>query len=425
MLRLILPLVISVSLFAQSISLSDLAFIVQKKDKVNLIFSSDVPKTMMVDFPSDYSKSTYMPFFRSTLEANNLFIREKDGIFLVTASDATNGQSNLTSTGFPSGILQPPPPLMPSNQSQSLQSPQTFQTSSLTPEMDYKISFVSHKLDFLQFDDVKPLLEFSGIPYSFSTVSKTITFKENKLNKKLIKKLILEIKTIDVKKDQVTLKITIFDTNLNKLREIGINPNLNFDFDVLTRAGALITGSTVNTFKGSLKFLQDTGATKVNQSTSYLISDAEQLDFKKVVSIPFLDENYVVSNTTGSTNQSKKYKYKDIGFKILATPTIVGDIVYLNFTLTVGGVITSGELPTTSENSITNKFSVKKGDIVLLAGISKSSIINNTSGSPFLESIPILRDIFTQKSDSNTDETFNVSIEILGDSNVETLFSRI
>ncbi|MFA6396113.1 MAG: hypothetical protein WCW84_09105, partial [Sulfurimonas sp.] len=173
------------------------------------------------------------------------------------------------------------------------------------------------------------------------------SFKENKLNKKLIHKLIEEIKTIDVKKDQVTLKITIFDTNLNKLREIGINPNLNFDFDVLTRAGALITGSAVNTFKGSLKFLQTSGATKVDQSTSYLISDAEQLDFKKVVSIPFLDENYVVSNTTGSTNQSKKYKYKEIGFKVLVTPTIVGDIVYLDFNLTVGNVVTSGELPTT------------------------------------------------------------------------------
>ncbi|MFA6395250.1 MAG: hypothetical protein WCW84_04735, partial [Sulfurimonas sp.] len=273
MFRLILPLVISVSLFAQSISLSDLAFIVQKKDKVNLIFASDVPKTLMVDFPTDYSKSTYMPFFRSTLEANNLFIREKDGIFLVTASDATNGQSNLTPTGSQSGILQPPPPLMPSNSNQLLQLPQSSPGLSSTPEMDYKISFISHKLDFLQFDDVKPLLEFSGVPYSFSTVSKTITFKENKLNKKLIHKLIEEIKTIDVKKDQVTLKITIFDTNLNKLREIGINPNLNFDFDVLTRAGALITGSAVNTFKGSLKFLQTSGATKVDQSTSYLISD--------------------------------------------------------------------------------------------------------------------------------------------------------
>ncbi|MFA6396012.1 MAG: hypothetical protein WCW84_08595, partial [Sulfurimonas sp.] len=119
------------------------------------------------------------------------------------------------------------------------------------------------------------------------------------------------------------------------------------------------------------------------------------------------------------------YKYKEIGFKVLVTPTIVGDIVYLDFNLTVGNVVTSGELPTTSENSITNKFSVKKGDIVLLAGISKSSLINTTAGSPLLESIPILRDIFTQKSDSNIDETFNVSIEILGDTNVETLFSRI
>jgi type II secretory pathway component GspD/PulD (secretin) len=81
--------------------------------------------------------------------------------------------------------------------------------------------------------------------------------------------------------------------------------------------------------------------------------------------------------------------------------------------LNVGGVISSGDLPTTSQTSISNKFSVKKGEIVLLAGISKNSIINKKDTLPFIETIPILSDIFTKKSDSDTDETFNVSIEIL------------
>lgn len=400
MFRLFLPLLFSISLFAQSITLADLAFIVQKKDKINIVFSQDVAKSLLVDFPIDYSKNLYMPFFRSVLDANHLFIRENDGIFVVSsASVAVDPSLPGAST-----MLLPPPLLAPSIVSSVL--------PGIAPVVDYKFSFVSHKLDYLQFNSVKSLLDFSELPYSFSPVSKTITFKDNGKNSKLIKKLISEIKSIDVLKEQVTLKITIFDTNLNKLREVGINPSLNFDFDLLSKTGALLTGSSVGAFKGSLAFLQNSGVTKVTQSTSYLISDSDQLDFKKVVSIPFLDENFALSNQVG-TNQSKKYKYKSIGFKVLVTPTIVGENVYLDFSLSVENVLTSGDLPTTSENSILNKFSVKKGDIVLLAGISKNSIIEKKDGLPFLESIPLLNDIFTKKSNSNADDTFNVSIEIL------------
>lgn len=404
MFRLILPLIISISLFAQSISLVDLAFIVQKKDKVNIIFSNDVPKTVLVDFPIDYAKSSYMPFFRSVIQANNLTIKDNDGIFLVS----TDAAADQSIPGGGTNLLAPPPLL----NAPSLSAPLPPMSQGLTPGTDYKFSFVSHKLDYLQFDSVKALLEFSELPYSYSPVSKTITFKDNGKNTKLIKKLIKEIKSIDVLKEQVTLKITIFDTNLNKLRQVGINPNLTFDFDLLSKTGALLTGSSIGQFKGSLAFLQNSGVTKVTQSTSYLISDSDELNFKKVVSIPFLDENFALSNQVG-TNQSQKYKYREVGFKVLVTPTIVGENVYLDFSLSVENVLTSGNLPTTSQNSIINKFSVKKGDIVLLAGISKNSIIESKDGLPFLESIPLLNDIFTKKSNSNTDDTFNVSIEIL------------
>lgn len=401
MFRHLLPLLISVSLFAQSITLSDLAFIVQKKDNVTVIFSSAVDKTMLVDFPTGYTKSDYLPLFRSILSANNLSLRDDHGSFVVSAA---------ADPSLPVATPELLPP--PSIGSATFTPPPSLGSAPLSPDADYKISFVSHKLDYLQFDSVKSLLEFSALPYSYSPVSKTITFKDNGKNSKFIKKVIAEIKSIDVLKDQVTLKITIFDTNLNKLREVGINPNLTFDFDLLSKTGALLTGSSTGAFKGSLAFLQNSGITNVNQSTSYLISDSDQLDFKKVVSIPFLDENFALSNQVG-TNQSKKYKYKSVGFKVLVTPTIVGENVYLDFVLSVENVLTAGDLPTTSENSIKNKFSVKKGDIVLIAGISKNSIIEKKDGSPFLDAIPFLNDIFTKKSNSNTEDTFNVSIEIL------------
>lgn len=411
MLRLILPLLISAALFAQSITLADLAFIVQKKDNVSIIFSSDVSKTMIVDFPNGYNKPTYLPLFKTILSANNLSFKESDGFYIVSIASNDPEPSNNILNVPNDPILKAPPPLISS-------APVVSNVSEYNPSpdqsdmIDYNASFVSHKLDYLQFDNVKPLLDFSGLPYSFSTVSKTITFKQNKKNKQLIFKLIDEIKLIDVKKDQVTLKITIFDSNAEKIREVGIDPSISFDFSLFSQSGAILSGDAVGAFKGSLNLLSSKGATNVSHATSYVISDGDLLDFKKVVSLPFLDENFALTTDNG-TNQSKKYKYRDVGFKIIATPTLVGDTCYLDFSLSIGSVLSSGDLPTTSENSIKNRFSIRRGEILLLAGVSKESLMNDSNSAPFLEDIPILGEIFTYKQKTDSSEYFNVSIEII------------
>lgn len=413
MLRLILIFLININVFAQNISLVDLAFLVGKKDNLSVIFANDIPKNISVNFPDGYSKKSLFPLFKSVLSANNLSYKNNDGILTVlntpeTSSNATpSSESIITSPSIDSkgnidsSVFQYKPR---SNYSD-------FNGSMINKEEDYNFSFVSQKLNYLQFDDIKPLLEFSRLPFTFSSVSKTIIFKDNGKNSKLIKKLCKEITSLDVLKNQVTLKITIFDTNQNKLKEVGINPNLSFDFDILSKTGALLSGSHVADFKGSLKFLQSSGVTKITQSTSYLISDSEQLDFSKVLSIPVLDENYVVTSQS-SVNQSTRHKYIDVGFIVKATPTIVGDTIYLNFSLSIGSVVTSGDLPVTTKNSISNKFSIKKGQVLLLAGISKGALTKSDNGLPFLEKIPFLKSIFTEDLDSKQDETFNVSIEV-------------
>lgn len=397
MFRFLFLLLLSLTLSAQSLSLADLAFITQKNDNLTIVFANPAHKSLMIDFPLEFHDTEYMPFFRSMVEINGLTLTKKGSLFVVNVKTDALEKPELTAP--PPLLNASVPPLAPPG-------------GALTPLYDFKYDFVSYKLKFLQIDNVKPILEFSGVPYSFSLVSKTIVFKSTKENKKAVSKLVEELKHLDVEKDQVTLKITIFDTNDNKLREVGINPSINFDFSLFSQTGALLTGDAVSAFKGSLKLLSTAGVTKVSQSSSYLISDSDKLEFKKVVSLPFLDENFALSNQVG-TNQSKKYKYRDIGFVVVATPTIVGDVVYLDFSLTVGSVLTSGDLPTTSENSIKNQFSAKRGDVIILAGVSKDSLIQTSSSLPWLEDLPILGDIFTHKSDSKQKDFFNVSIEII------------
>lgn len=408
MFRLILLILININIFAQNISLFDLAFIVQKKDDVSIIFSSDIPKNIIVNFPDGYNKPSFLPFFQSVLAANNLSSSNNDGIITVTPK--TDSSSSVSA---PQDANQRIDSSVFENRHDlnKLYVPQDSNGSIVNNDVDYNVSFVSQKLKYMKFDDIKPLLEFSKLPYSFSTVSKTIIFKENKKNSKYIKKLCDEIDSLDVLKDQVTLKITIFDTNLNKLKDVGINPNLSFDFDILSKTGALLSGTHAAEFKGSLKFLQTEGVTQVQQSTSYLISDSEKLEFNKVLSIPVLDENYVVTSQN-SVNQSTRHKYIDVGFVVDATPTIVGDTVYLDFSLSIGSIVSSGDLPITSKNSISNKFSLHKGDVLLLAGISKDTLTKSDNGLPFINKVPFLGSLFHENSDSKVNETFNVSIEV-------------
>ncbi|MDD5157781.1 hypothetical protein [Sulfurimonas sp.] len=431
MFRLISLLIISISLFAQTITLSDLVFIVQKKDKINIIFSNDVPKTLLVDLPSDYNKSTYLPYLKSLLYANGFKISNDDGIYIISNSNSSIKDSFLNqnqpgeSTSDNNSFIQRKSQSFNQNYNQPYQSneqridpitgrPIIFNsTNPQQPDLknDLNISFSTQKLDYLQFENIKSFLDFSTVPYVYSNISKTIIFKQTSKNVCLIDKIKEQIEFLDIKKEQVTLKITIFSTNKEKLKEVGLNSSINFDFSLLSKSGALLTGEAVAGFKGSLKALSIQGALDIIQSTSYLISDNDKLDYKKVVSIPFLDENFVLTTDNG-TNQSKKYKYKDIGFKVLATPNIVGETINLDFALNYGEILSSGDYPITSDNSIINKFSVKKGDILLLSGLTKDSINDKNEALPFFEDIPFIRDIFTHKTKSDKKEIFNISIEI-------------
>lgn len=429
MFRLISLLIISISLFAQTITLSDLAFIVQKKDKINIIFANDVPKSLLVDLPSDYNKPTYLPYLKSLLYANGFKISDDDGIYIISNSNSNIKDSFLNqaqpdsqsvdsrfishnSQNFtPSSIIVPP-----AEQKIDPITGRPIIFNSTNPQQpdlnnDSNISFSTQKLDYLQFENIKSFLDFSKVEYVYSNISKTIIFKQTSKNICLIDKIKEQIEFLDIKKEQVTLKITIFSTNKEKIKEVGLNPSISFDFSLLSKSGALLTGNTVGEFKGSLHLLSTQGALDIIQSTSYLISDNDKLDYKKIISIPFLDENFVLTTNNG-TNQSKKYKYKDIGFKVSATPNIVGSTINLDFSLNYGEILSSGDYPITSDNSITNKFSVQKGDILLLSGLTKDSIDDKKESLPFLESIPFISDIFTHKTKSDKKEIFNISIEI-------------
>ncbi|MFA5214450.1 type II secretion system protein GspD [Sulfuricurvum sp.] len=446
MTKLLLIFFLSFPLFAGSLSLYDLAFFVSKSSGKSVIFSKDVDQKVKIIFSS--APVDYLPLFKQALKSNGYTLKtDKSFYYVMVPLTAQDSKSKSSDSGgifgsFPSfnsgssaphgdGVLAPPPPLVSNDRSISvtqngrpIYSASAFNSSSQSGHgsidsnlssidtIDENVSFKSLTFVYLKPDDLNDTLRFSGFKYSVAKNSKTIIFSVPYKKLPLFNDFVAMLKELDFSHKQVTIKVTVFDSSANKLRDLGLSPLLSSDLNISSSAGAILTGSLVSSFYSSLHALDSKGVTAITDTPNFLLSDNETLDFKSVTNMPFLDENFAFSAVQG-TNQSKKYKYKPIGFKVLITPTIVNDVVYLDFYISFESIVSGGDLPVTSEKSIHNRFALKFGDLMVLAGISKQTLTNANDSVPYLNTVPILGSIFSHDSHSKIDETFNISIEVV------------
>lgn len=435
MIRLLLIFALSLPLFSSTLSLYDLGFLVSKSTGKSVIFSDKVDKNIKIIIAK--KSLDYLPLFKQSLKSNGYSLTSDKTFYYVTVliekpkeSGVFSSLSSFGSAGSSAPLLAPPPlsssdggisvvsdgvPIYSNSLSSTTSDFSRDSNRSISSfDLDDNITFKSLSLTYLKASDLNDSLAFSGFRYSVASNSKSVIFAVPQKKILLFNNFIDSIKALDIPHEQVTLKITVFDSNSNKLRDLGMSPLFNLDTSVTANsvAGSLFSGSLVGSFYSSLHALESQGVTSIKDTPTFLLSNNETLDFKSVLNLPFLDENVNVTSQTG-TNQSTKYSYKAVGFKVLVTPNIVNDIVYLDFSISFENVVTAGDRPTTSEKSIKNKFSLHKGDLIVLAGISKNTIKNDDSGAPFLKDLPFLGSIFSRDYKNSIDETFNISIEVI------------
>lgn len=445
MIKIFFSLLFAIPIFASSLSLYDLAFLVSKSSGKSVIFSKEVNQKIKI-IVGDYGVD-YLPLFKQALSSNGYKLKTEKSFYYVSIPlDEPKKDSFLPSFSGASGssvsgsnaLLLPPPPLGSSggisvtNNGETLYSSPPLASRGFSFDnnrsnndkidfVDENITFKSLSLVYLKADDLNDTLQFSGFKYSVSSNSKSVIFAVPQKKLDLYNNFIESIKALDFPHEQVTLKITVFDSNANKLRNLGMSPLFNLDSETSLNpnsvlgsltSGSLFTGSLVHAFYSSLHALESQGVTSVKDTPTFLLSNNETLNFKSVLNVPFLDENVAVTSQTG-TNQTAKYTYKAVGFKVLITPNIVNDTVYLDFSISFESLVNNDIRPTTSEKSIKNKFSLHKGDLLVLAGISKNIVKNIDSGVPFLKDLPYIGSIFSLDSKNSTDETFNISIEVI------------
>lgn len=429
MIKILFVLLLSIPLFSSTLSLYDLGFLVTKTTKKSVIFSDNADKNIKIIIADN--SINYLQVFKSALQSNNYTLTSYKTYFYVDVKKEIKDDGIFSSImpqnpNQPSGNLLPPPPLVSSagginvtNGGESLYSG-SFGSSSNSlslpnsPSFDENISFKLLSLVYLKASDLNTSLNFCGFRYSVSNDSKNIIFAVPYSKNSLYKNFIDTIKSIDVPHEQVTIKITVYSAKTDKLRDLGLSPLFNLDSALTMNSisGSFFSGAVIGSFYSSLHALENKEVVNISEAPIFLLSNNELLDFKSVVNVPFLDENVSVASQA-STNQTSRFSYKPVGFKVFITPNIVNDTVYLDFSISFEDVLDKSNTPTTSEKSIKNKFSMKKGEMVVLAGISKNNTKTVKDRSPLFDYLPFLDSIFQRDQNISLNESFNLSIEIL------------
>jgi general secretion pathway protein D len=301
----------------------------------------------------------------------------------------------------------------------------------VTPKEIYKeeLKYRAIKLNFVKFEDIANFLKVyeDSIKFEFISTTKTLLIKSNAKDFKSIYDM---IKNIDVLPKQLKLRVTIIDTNLDKLKEFGtdssalnLSNNTNLFFNLVSYPFTVkntLSSSESKGFYSFLRLLDSKGTSEFISNPTLTLSDEKQTIFDVVDNVPYLSGSTVIDEDTTKTTSS--YEYKDIGTQIKVTPHIYSNNnVYLDMELNVSNILNNSDnLPTTSKKYVKQSFHLEVGKLFVLTGINKKEILHTISKVPILSEIPYLGNLF--KLDSNQENKSNLTIvfELVNENDYKT-----
>lgn len=284
-------------------------------------------------------------------------------------------------------------------------------------------SYHSIKLNFVEFKDIENFLKVYGedIKYQFIHSSKILLVKAKKEDFNSIKKV---INLIDILPKQLKLKITILETNLDKLKEHGMenilqihsDSNTNFFYNLIAYPFTItndISSSQKSQFYSFLKLTNQNENSKFLSSPILTLSDNKEVKFDVATTIPYSTGSTTIDEETSKTTTS--LSYKDVGLKLSIVPRIYNNsLVYLDLELEVSNIISNSEnTPIVSKKYIKQSFYLDSGKIFVLTGINQRESIKTLEGIPTLMDIPYLGWLFKSESINNTNTNLSIFFEII------------
>ncbi|MBU3014756.1 hypothetical protein KO488_08305 [Poseidonibacter lekithochrous] len=281
----------------------------------------------------------------------------------------------------------------------------------------------SIKLNFVKYSDIENfLLVYENIKFEFIKTSKILLIRSNEKEYKSIKEM---IESIDTLPKQLKLRITIIDTNLDKLKELGsdtsflnLSNNTNFFFNLVSYPFTVtntVDPDSSKGFYGFLKLLDKKEVSSFVSNPTLTLSDEKETVFNVVDNVPVKSGTTTIDDDDTKTTES--YEYKDIGTQITITPHIYKDNnVYIDLELNVSNVISdSDNLITTSKKYIKQSFHMPLKKLLVLTGLNKKENIESVSKVPLLADIPYLGWLFKYESKDNLETNLSVVFELVNE----------
>lgn len=280
-----------------------------------------------------------------------------------------------------------------------------------------ELKYRSIKLNFVKFEDIANFLKVyeKDIRYEFVKTSKTLLIYSKLKEFDSINQL---ISTIDTIPKDFKLKISIIDTNLEKIKEIGsdsssinLSGDTNFFLNLVSypfMVNNSISSKQKSNFYTFLKYLNSSGASQFVSNPILTLFDEKESITQVVNNIPYKTGTTTINDS--ALTASNSYEFKDVGLIITVTPHIYSESnVYLDLELNVSSITSSTDnLPITSKKYLKQSFHLPVGQLLVLTGINKKETSTTHTEVPFLSSIPLLGWLF--KYDTTNDLNSNLTI---------------
>ncbi|MGH8319271.1 MAG: type II secretion system secretin GspD [Steroidobacteraceae bacterium] len=259
---------------------------------------------------------------------------------------------------------------------------------------------------------------------------------------KVMRTILDIVDKLDIRVPQVLVQAIIAEVQVTKTDDLGVNwaaysqsnkvplggfvePVGNTSIVDLVAAGAsgvtglsdsILEGTTLGigtisasgeSFAAMLRAVKENSTTNVVATPSAVTLDNQSATLKDVEEVPFVSGSYTTptTTTTGAVTPFQTYQQVEVGTILKVTPTISpdGSALMLKLSVESSSVLptsTSAVNPTTEKRSVQTNVLIENGGIVVLGGLISNTQNRADNGIPFLESIPLLGNLFKARNDS-------------------------
>ncbi len=402
--RLLLLIFISINLLADdfiNVPLNEYIAVVSRVNKINIALDENIDHKITLLVSKKLSKKTYFDVLTTLLENKGMYLDKHDNFYMIKKKIVVDKDKIDT---FISPALQ-----------DQKTNKYNFDTNTTEPQY-YK----TIKLNFIDFKDIENFLKvYENVKYQFITSSKLLLIKASNEDFKSIEQT---LKQVDLLPPQLKLKVTIMDTNLDKLKEFGIehefniNSSNNYFFNLVAypyTVSSDVSSTQKDSFYTFVKMINETGNSKLVSSPILTLSDNKKTEFEVATTIPYSEGTTTIDSDTTSTTES--LKYKDVGLVLSATPRIYNnELVYIDLDLEVSNVVSStNNVPIVSKKHIKQSFYLDSKKIFVLTGINQNESIENINGIPYLMDIPFLGWLFKYESKDEKNSNLSIFFEVI------------